>query len=40
MFGSGHIKVKVLTDEIHKLMDLEECLWSWRSKTDWLRYGD
>ena len=33
-------QVKVLKDEINKLLDLEECMWSQRAKTDWLRYGD
>ena len=38
--GQGIRQVKVLKDEINKLLDLEECMWSQRAKTDWLRYGD
>ena len=40
MAGGGKESLKVLNDEIRKLMDLEECMWSQRFKTDWLRYGD
>lgn len=32
--------VRVLTNEINKLMDMEECMWNQRSKTEWLQYGD
>lgn len=38
--GQGIYLVKVLREEINKLMDLEECMWSQRAKTDWLRHGD
>lgn len=38
--GWGIGQVKILKEEINKLMDLEECIWSQRAKTDWLRYGD
>lgn len=40
MSGRSHARVKLLTEEISKLMDLEERMWSQRSKTEWLRYGD
>ena len=38
--GQGINQVKVLREEINKLLDLEECMWNQRAKTDWLRYGD
>ena len=34
MAGGGKESLKVLNDEIRKLMDLEECMWSQRFKTD------
>ena len=40
MASDGNDRLKVLNDEIQKLMDMEECMWNQRSKTDWLRYGD
>ncbi|XP_075663478.1 uncharacterized protein LOC142633090 [Castanea sativa] len=40
MAGRGHARVKVLTDEIQKLMDKEECMWHQRSRTEWLKHGD
>lgn len=36
----GTSQVKELNEEINKLMDLEDCMWNQRAKTDWLRYGD
>ena len=33
-------KVKSLSEEIENLMKLEECMWSQRAKSDWLKYGD
>ena len=27
-------------EEINKLMDLEECIWNQKAKTDWLRHGN
>ena len=36
----GNDRLKVLNDEIQKLMDMEECMWNQQSKTDWLHYGD
>ena len=36
----SHERVKVLIKEINKLMDMEECMWNKRSKTEWLRYED
>ena len=38
--GQNCGRVKDLKEEINKLLDLEECMWSQRAKTDWLRYGD
>lgn len=35
-----HDKVKSLSEEIENLMKLEECMWSQRAKSDWLKYGD
>ena len=40
MAGGSHERVGVLTTEINKLMDIEECMWNQRSNTEWLRYGD
>ena len=40
MAGKGHARVKTLTDEIHKFMDKEECMWHQRSRIDWLKFGD
>ena len=40
MGGSNHGRVKVLTDEIHGLMEKEEVLWHQRAKNDWLKFGD
>ena len=40
MARRSHARVKMLTEEISKLMELEEHMWSQRSKTEWLRYGD
>lgn len=34
--GQGIGRVKILKEEINKLMDLEECMWSQRAKTNWL----
>ena len=31
---------RALNKEIDKLMDMEECMWNQREKTDWLKYGD
>ena len=39
MAGGSHERVGVLTVEINKLMDMEECMWNQRSNTEWLRYG-
>ena len=38
--GCGNGQVKILQDEINKLMDMERCMWNQRSKSDWLRDGD
>ena len=38
--GCGIGQVKILQDEINKLMDMERCMWNQRSKSDWLRDGD
>ena len=40
MAGRNHARVKFLSEEISRLMDCEERMWSQRSKTEWLRYGD
>lgn len=40
MAGRGHAHVQMVTEEIKTLMDLEECMWNQRSKTDWLRHSD
>lgn len=40
MAGGSDETVRVLTNEINKLMDMEECMWNQRSKTEWLQYGD
>ena len=40
MGGRGHTRVKVLTNEIQKLMDKEEIMWHQRAKNDWLKFGD
>ena len=40
MAGKNHARVKLLSEEISRLMDCEERMWSQRSKTEWLRYGD
>ena len=40
MVGADHDKVKSLSEEIENLMKLEECMWSQRAKSDWLKYGD
>ncbi|XP_075645171.1 uncharacterized protein LOC142616189 [Castanea sativa] len=40
MVGSNHDRVKSLSEEIKNLMKLEECMWSQRAKSDWLKYGD
>ena len=40
MAGRSHARVKLLIEEISKLMELEERMWNQRSKTEWLRYGD
>ena len=40
MARRGHTQVKTLTDEIHKLMEKEECMWHQRSRNDWLKFGD
>ena len=40
MVGGDHDKVKSLSEEIENLMKLEECMWSQRAKSDWLKYGD
>lgn len=36
----GHAWIKALTNEIHKLMEKEECMWHQRSRTDGLKFGD
>nr|POF21903.1 putative ribonuclease h protein [Quercus suber] len=38
--GQGISQVKILREEIAKLMVLEECMWNQRAKSDWLRHGD
>ena len=40
MARRNHARVKFLYKEISRLMDCEERMWSQRSKTKWLRYGD
>lgn len=40
MVEGDHDKVKSLSEEIENLMKLEECMWSQRAKSDWLKYGD
>ena len=40
MVGKGHERVKSLSNEIDKLMEMEECMWNQRAKSDWLKYGD
>lgn len=40
MSGRSHASVKLLTEEISKLLELEERMWSQRSKIEWLKYGD
>ena len=40
MARGSHERVRVLTEEINKLMDMEECMWNQRLKTKWLQYGD
>ena len=36
----GHARIKALTDEVHKLMEKEECMWHQHLRTDWLKFGD
>lgn len=40
VLGQGVGQVKILKEEINKLLELEECMWSHRAKTDWLQYSD
>ena len=40
MAGRGNIRLQVISDDIKKLIDLEECIWNQRSKVDWLKHGD
>ena len=40
MVGRGHDRLQVLTDDIKKLLDMEECIWNQCSKVDWLKHGD
>lgn len=38
--STSHARVKFLSEEISKLLNLEERMWSQRSKSEWLKYGD
>ncbi|XP_075665270.1 uncharacterized protein LOC142634918 [Castanea sativa] len=38
--GEGSGRLTMLNEELQNLMSLEERMWSQRSKSDWLRYGD
>lgn len=38
--GQGIGQVKILKEEINKLLDSEECMWSQKAKMDWFQYGD
>lgn len=40
MAGGSDEMVRVFTNEVNKLMDMEECMWNQRSKTEWLQYGE
>ena len=40
MAGRGNIRLQVFSNDIKKLMDLEECMWNQRSKVDWLKHAD
>lgn len=40
MAGRGHDRLQVLSDNIKKLMDMEECMWNQRSKVDCLKHRD
>ena len=40
MVGRESIRLQVISNDIKKLMDLEECMWNQRSKVDWLEHGD
>ena len=40
MGGRDHSWVKILTAEIHVLMEKEEVMWYQRAKNDWLKFGD
>ena len=40
MAGRGSIRLQVISVDIKKLMDLEECMRNQRSKVDWLKHGD
>lgn len=40
MAGRRHERVQVLNEEIDNLMDMEECMWNQRAKTNRLKYGD
>lgn len=38
--GGNQNRLKLLNEEIQKLVEMEECLWQQRAKEDWLRDGD
>ena len=40
MVGRESIRLQVISNDIKKLMDLEECMWNQHSKVDWLEHGD
>ena len=40
MAGGGNDRLASLNEELQNLMALKEHMWSQRSKSDWLQYGD
>ena len=40
IFGENHFRGKQLNEEIQKLVEMEECMWSQRANIDWLQDGD
>ena len=40
VLGGSNGRMKELNEEIRRLTDLEECMWSQRAKADWLCDGD
>ena len=40
MGDRDHSRVKILTADIHGLMEKEEVMWHQRAKKNWLKFGD